>query len=278
MRRRVGFPTPDPYYAQRLANARYVASRARRAAFRRGLPWVLAGLAATAETACPLARGQARRALAVAAVMLFFLAVVTHAWTRRGPAWACGLTILAGGTGFTAEAIGVRTGLPFGAYSYTDMLGPRLLGVPVVIPLAWVALAYPALLMGRRLSRRLAPLTAGWALAGWGVLLGPLLTTSGAWSWARPEPTLPGVPGLPLAGLAGRLAVCILLMTLAHQVLPHHRRVGDAQPVILCTWTYALLVLVHLTFLGQPSVALVGGIALGLVLVPFLAQAWRETA
>jgi len=30
------------------------------------------------------------------------------------------------------ETVGVRTGVPFGSYSYADTLGPRLLGVPVV--------------------------------------------------------------------------------------------------------------------------------------------------
>ncbi len=39
--------------------------------------------------------------------------------------------------GYIVEFAGVTTGFPFGGYSYTDVLGFRLLGVPVAIALAW---------------------------------------------------------------------------------------------------------------------------------------------
>ena len=35
------------------------------------------------------------------------------------------------GGGLLAEAVGVHTGFPFGAYAYSGTLGPELLGVPV---------------------------------------------------------------------------------------------------------------------------------------------------
>jgi uncharacterized membrane protein len=38
------------------------------------------------------------------------------------------------------EADGVRSGFPFGWYVYTSVLQPQLLGVPVVIGFAWMAL------------------------------------------------------------------------------------------------------------------------------------------
>ncbi len=51
-----------------------------------------------------------------------------------------------------AEALGTATGFPFGAYSYSGTLGWEVLDVPVVIPLAWTMMAWPMLLLGRRLS------------------------------------------------------------------------------------------------------------------------------
>jgi putative membrane protein len=42
--------------------------------------------------------------------------------------------------GFAVEAVGVRFGIPFGSYAYTGALQPQLLGVPLVICLAWMAL------------------------------------------------------------------------------------------------------------------------------------------
>ena len=50
------------------------------------------------------------------------------------------------------ESIGVATGYPFGQYHYTGTLGPAVLGVPVLVPLAWVMMAYPCLLAGRTVA------------------------------------------------------------------------------------------------------------------------------
>jgi len=36
------------------------------------------------------------------------------------------------------EALGVATGFPFGTYTYTDVLGWKILGVSLVIPFAWL--------------------------------------------------------------------------------------------------------------------------------------------
>jgi uncharacterized membrane protein len=61
----------------------------------------------------------------------------------------------AGAVGFGAELVGVRTGHPFGHYAYSDQLGPRVGGVPLLAAGAWAMLARPAwvtagLLAGRR--------------------------------------------------------------------------------------------------------------------------------
>lgn len=61
--------------------------------------------------------------------------------------------------GFVVEATGVRFGIPFGAYAYTEALQPQLLGVPLVICLAWMALVAYACEVVARL-----PLPA-WAIA-----------------------------------------------------------------------------------------------------------------
>lgn len=42
--------------------------------------------------------------------------------------------------GFAIEVFGVRSNIPFGAYSYTDALKPRLLEVPLVMAFAWMVL------------------------------------------------------------------------------------------------------------------------------------------
>jgi bisanhydrobacterioruberin hydratase len=45
-------------------------------------------------------------------------------------------------TGFLIEVLGVKSGLIFGEYTYGNTLGPKVLGVPLVIGLNWLALAF----------------------------------------------------------------------------------------------------------------------------------------
>jgi uncharacterized membrane protein len=106
-----------------------------------------------AQIAYPLSTGEPLRLITIATVVLFAAASVIHAASTRGIRAAVVLLIVAGGIGLFAEAVGVRTGVPFGDYMYADSLGPKVLDVPVIVPLAWLMMAYPCLLLGRRLAR-----------------------------------------------------------------------------------------------------------------------------
>ncbi len=67
---------------------------------------------------------------------------------------------------FAAEAIGVATGLVFGPYHYTDLFGPKLLGVPPLIQAAYAAMGYASLMIARALLKvRGAPKRLGSFLA-----------------------------------------------------------------------------------------------------------------
>jgi hypothetical protein len=118
----------------------------------------------------------------------------------------------------------VRTGLPFGSYDYTGTLGAEILGVPLVVPLAWTMMAYPALLVARRLAAgRVAVAVVGaWALTAWDVFLDPQMVDAGHWTWAHPRPSLPGVDGIPLSNFAGWFLVSLVLLAVLDRVL------GDA--------------------------------------------------
>ena len=88
----------------------------------------------------------------------------------------------------------MRTGLPFGDYAYAGTLGPELLDVPLVVPLAWTMMAYPVLLAARRLTRRWVPCWSaptGWP--AWDVFLDPQMVGDGHWPGPTPTPALPGI-------------------------------------------------------------------------------------
>jgi len=221
------------------------------------------------QVAYPLVDGHRRDVLTVVTVAVFFAASTSHALVHRGRTWTAAFVVVTAGGGLLAEAVGTRTGVPFGHYSYAGSLGWLVLGVPIVIPLAWSMLAYPALLVGQRLCARpwTAAVVGGWALASWDLFLDPQMVDAGHWHWASVTHALPGAPDVPGSNYVGWLLVAVLMMGVL-QLLP--RIVADdRQPAALYLWTYASSVLAAAVFFDRPMTAVVGGIGMGLVAVPF---------
>lgn len=256
-----------------------------------------------AQVAYPLTDGEPLRWLTIGTVALFAATVVGHAWVTRGGAWALALTVVATGGGLLVEGVGLRTGLPFGEYSYTDSLGPTLWQVPLLVPLAWLMMAYPCLLLGRTLAARLAmgarrrgrrhsrvrllpvALLGGAAMAAWDLFVDPQMVAAGHWRWANPQPGLPGTTGVPLTNALGWLAAGVVLIALLHLVLPGARRprgsyrdrsigLTDAVPAALLAWTWFGSTLGNAVFFGRPWVAVWGGVALGALVLPYLLVVW----
>jgi putative membrane protein len=234
----------------------------------RTVPVALACAAVLLQVAYPLVSGTARDRLTVATVVVFAAASVSHAVVHRGPHWAAVYLAVTAGTGLVAEAVGTATGLPFGSYDYADSLGARLLGVPVVVPLAWAMFAYPCLLAGQRLARtRLGATAVGaWALASWDLFLDPQMVEAGHWTWTDVQVGMPASPDVPVSNTVGWLLVATLMVGVL-QLLPR-RAADDRVPDLLLLWTFASSVLAFAVFFDRPGVALVGGVGMGLVAVP----------
>jgi carotene biosynthesis associated membrane protein len=247
--------------------------------FLRALPWLLALITIGAQIAWPLTSGSTRDTLTVVTVVLFFLTSASHALIVRGWLWALGWFVISAGIGFLAELAGTRTDLPFGDYAYADRLGPMVAGVPVIIPLAWAMMSYPALLAARRLVR--GPLAtavvAAVALASWDLFLDPQMVSEGHWTWSfQNAPVLLGIDGIPLQNFVGWLLVSFVLMLLLDR-LPRRRNdgaEGDGVPALMYLWTYVSSVLLNAIFVDRPGVAIWGGIVMGLVAIPYAYQLW----
>jgi putative membrane protein len=131
-------------------------------------------------------------------------------------------------------------------------------------------LAYPCLLLGRRLGRHHGtPGVAafgGAALAAWDLFLDPQMVAEHYWTWQHPHPALPGVVGVPVGNYLGWLAVALVLMALVSIV---DRPPADDQLLLaMYLWTYASSILAHAVFLGLPGSAVWGALGMGLVAVP----------
>ena len=246
----------------------------------RVLPWALLGALVLTQICYPLTAGGTRAGLTVLTVVLGYLLSVSHALLTRGVRTAAALVATATLGGFAVEAVGVATGFPFGTYVYSGQLGPKLLGVPLIIPLAWTWMAWPAWLAALRVARgtpaRVALAAAG--LAAWDLFLDPQMVAEGYWSWESPTPALPGVPGVPIGNYLGWLGFAVLLMAgLAAAAGPRAAVAlpGDTAMLALWLWTYASSVLAHAVFLGLPASAAWGGIAMGVIVLPL---AFRRAA
>jgi uncharacterized membrane protein len=233
------------------------------------VPVPLAVATVLLQIAYPLVSGQPRDTLTVVTVVAFFAASVSHALVHRGPRWTAVFVLVTTGTGLLAESLGTSTGFPFGQYDYAGSLGWKLLSVPVVIPLAWAMMAYPCLLVGQRLAatRLGAAAVGGFALAAWDLFLDPQMVAAGHWTWSDVQLALPGAPGIPVSNYLGWLLVAVLMVG-ALQLLPR-RDADDRVPAALFLWTYFSSVLANAVFFGRPAVALLGGVGMGLVAIPY---------
>jgi uncharacterized membrane protein len=207
-------------------------------------------------------------------VALMLATSLTEAVEARGWLRGAGPVAAAGGIGFAAELAGVATGRPFGHYTYSGQLGPRVGGVPLLAAAAWALMARPAWVVSGLLARRRAlrvPLAAG-ALTAWDVFLDPRMTREGYWSW-------PGggrYEDVPASNFAGWLATGALVFA-AWAALDR-----DAEPagsgdgaLALYTWTWVGETFANAALWRRPVVAAAGSAAMGAFAVPALARRLR---
>ena len=143
--------------------------------------------------------------------LVFVLFALLHCGAMEGFSRTSQFFVISGVVAYVMEEAGVRTGLIYGPYHYSDMLGAKLGHVPVIIPLAWFMMIYPswrvaqALLRGAD-TRSLAGVTgqaivAALVMTGWDMIMDPGMARAGTWVWERGGPYF----GVPLRNYMGWL-------------------------------------------------------------------------
>lgn len=254
----------------------------------RRVPVGLGGATVLAQVVYPLVPGDAQHALTMVIVALFAATSVIHALVWRGARWALRLLAVTALGGLLVESVGVALGVPFGAYAYTDTLPPKVLGVPWIIPLAWTMMAYPALVVARRIvgpspAAIAGPLTAATALATWDLFLDPQMIAAGHWVWEQAA-VVPSFLGVPITNFAGWFATALVMSAALWQTMaPPTRPLGegatdDRLPVAMYLWTWGGSIVAHAVFLGLPASALAGGIGMGAVVLLLVRSLRRDRA
>ncbi len=253
------------------------------------LPLVFAAAAIVAQIGYPLTTGGTRDRITVAIVLLSAGAALAHATATRGPRYAIGFLVVVSGLGLTAEVIGTATGVPFGCYEYAaDRLGPALLTVPLIVPLAWTGGIYPVWVVAGMLSRhtlaRVVTTAAG--AVGWDLFLDPQMVADGQWTWCDTHSGLPGLDWIPVTNYLGWFGVALVmggLLAAWEQAAPdpvrtppqHGRVPARVVPVTLFLWTWLGSALAHAVFLGLLPSAGYGFAGMAVLGVPLLVVAAR---
>jgi putative membrane protein len=258
--------------------------RLRRRPARAWLPLALAGVLVLTAIAYPLSAGAGRDVVSWAIVILGAILSVLHAWLAHGRRTGAGLLLLVAVTALAFEALGLATGFPYGRYTYSAALGPTLLGVPFLVPLAWLMMAWPSWILAVRLAPsrgwvRVA--TAAAVFAGWDVVLDPQMVQAGYWTWAHPSPGLPGIATVPLTNLGGWLLAGVVLMTLLDGLVRRTSvagapRIGDGAPLLALGWMTLGGALAHAGWLDLPGSA-AWGVALAVPVLIALLVARRHS-
>jgi uncharacterized membrane protein len=126
-------------------------------------------------------------------VVLGALAALSYLASAVGWKASVLLAATASALALGAELAGTSTGLPFGDYAYSGLLGYRILGlVPFPIPLSWFYMLAGALAIVARLSRPGArhsswtwALGAGALMVAWDLSMDPAMVKTGHWLWGR---------------------------------------------------------------------------------------------
>lgn len=209
----------------------------------------------------------------VQAVVVF--AILGQQWGWLAASRAFVLTAI---LSWAAEWIGSHTGLLFGVYHYTNLLQPQILGVPLLIPIAWFMLLPPSWVMaqqilGTRLQGwprhiALAAISAA-ALTAWDLYLDPQMVARGFWVWAEPS----GYFGIPWSNYAGWLITAFIITLIIHPARIQPLPMGF---IYAAVWFFQGIG--QAVFWGQPGPALVGLIVMGAVWMVAFYRSYKQRA
>ncbi len=231
---------------------------------------------------------------------------IWHSAKVRGARRTITFFVLAALLAFVAEALGDNFGLIFGNYHYTDALGPRLLGVPILIVFTWGTIVYcgfslaiwltdrdprsPRSIQYRLVRAVLVGLATGLIAAGFDLMADPLavsgvwrqvLGTDAWWWWIDGGPYLPnlqswqGGDGIPVMNFVGWTLVPMVIVAVYAVIFPGGDRRSDrrarAVPLLMYGFLYVTMVggLLEMSWYdpGLTAAIVIGTLAMGPVFI-----------
>lgn len=208
----------------------------------------------------------------IASVLLQAAAVLAVAQAGWGTRETLHMLALVLPLAWLVERVGSTTGIPFGAYHYTEALAPLLGGVPLIIPVAWLmmlpaAWGVAAAITGAQSGWRFVAVSAA-AFTAWDFFLDPQMVHWGYWVWHEPD----GYFGIPWVNFSGWFLASALITWL---VRPKPLPQGPLIAIYTITWL--LQSVGQALFWNMPGPALVGFFTMGFFVVLSIHQSFNRT-
>jgi uncharacterized membrane protein len=158
-------------------------------------------------------------ALHILPPILFALLHGAMLYTTRGILIFFAICLLIGNI---FENLGVRTGFPFGGYYFTDVMGPKLFAVPILLGLAYLGMAYLSWTLARVILGGMrdpltgprvvtVPLVAAFIMVAWDLSMDPVWSTIvHAWIWRNGGACF----GVPISNFLGWYLTVYLIFQL----------------------------------------------------------------
>jgi uncharacterized membrane protein len=217
--------------------------------------------------------------IATVALMLFCL---LHGYYTLGAMNTLVFFAISAVVSWVLEELGVRTGLIYGPYHYSDLLGIKLGDVPLLIPLAWFMMIYPSHVLAnlivdhRPISRRgsarhvlALSLVSAIVMTAWDLPMDPQMSSAGNWIWERGGAYF----GVPLHNFTGWLLTTFIVYML-YRFFEQRRmsrvvHVGEASRIVtaLPVLAYGLAAMPYAFVSQPPALRLVAFFVMGLPLL-----------
>lgn len=234
----------------------------------------------------------------VAFAMLSMLAIcIWHSWMVKGRRQTIAFFLIAWAISWFCEFIGHNYAWFFGNYKYTDTLGPRLGGVPLVIIVTWSVIIYSAFMLidwlvgmkgeqrarswwGKGLWAVLISAATATLVCAWDLMVDPFATSKvwqtaankAAWWWWAEGPYLKelepwkGKGGVPIGNFVGWWLAPFFIILVFYLVFQKKNLINDrlvnAAPLAIYAYVYFAVVVVVLQMNwfenGMNQVALIG--------------------
>jgi putative membrane protein len=166
---------------------------------------------------------------------------------------------------WAALAINLRSGYPFGSNHYSDLLLPKIMGVPILVPLLWLMMLPPAWTVVKLITRKVKGclmrpvfvLASALAFTAWDLYLDPLMARWGIWEWQAQA----GYFGIPWLNFVGWVVVSVVL---TFAISPKRLPGGLLVLVYALTWLSLFFLAM---FWGLMGVAIIGFLSMGVIIL-----------